>query len=81
VTDWKPGPVIREAALHQMECHSDWEYKARYGPRENWEERDTPPDGSGWELNAHVGDNGYTLAVFGDGSKVELSHWRRPLKR
>lgn len=60
-----------ESWLHSRSAHPDYEYETTDGPRKDWDDSATPPDGEGWESN---GDNagGWERWCY-----HEESHWRR----
>jgi len=61
-----------DTELHADMIHPEWEYTVTEGPRKQWMDEDTPPDGEGWERNVDAGDNGWERFDY-----HEEAYWRR----
>lgn len=61
-----------EHRLHLTCSMPGWEYATTQGPRKQWDDADTPPDGDGWEPNTARGSDGWERFDY-----HEESYWRR----
>ena len=62
------------AEMHARFACPGWQYTTTEGPRKQWSDADTPPDGEGWERNTDAGRDGWERFDYS-----ERSYWRRPI--
>lgn len=70
-----PGKFTEQQVdeLHARRMHPLYEYRTTSGPRKKWDDVDTPPPGTGWELNKTSEEPD---AFFRDDYREER-YWRR----
>lgn len=69
------GTVVEMVSeMHARFACPGWQYATTEGPRKQWADADTPPEGEGWERNTDAGRDGWERFDYS-----ERSYWRRPI--